>query len=151
MGRIIILLIIFGLINFYFFYLKLNAQNDTPEQIKRKKADIILEMKRNPFEGEDKEKNKEQKTKVEKGKEKTETKKEKGKEKNIKIVGKIEYEKLDAKNRIKTTKDKIVIVEIDNKTYILRQGDKIEDIKIDKIGENEVEMSIEKEKIRKSF
>jgi hypothetical protein len=92
MVRIIILLITFGLINFYFFPLKLNAQNDTPEQIKRKKADIILEMKRNPFEEEDKEKNKEQKTKVEKGKEKTETKKEKGKEKNIKIVGKIEYE-----------------------------------------------------------
>ncbi len=139
------------LLNFYFFNLKLNAQDDTLEQIKRKKSDIILEMKRNPFEDEDKEKKKEEKKKEGKEKEKLEIKREKGKEKNIKIVGKIEYEKIDENNKGKATKDKIVIVEIDNKTYILRQGDKIEDITIDKIGENEVELSVGKEKIRKSF
>lgn len=151
MVRIIIVLITPVLINLYSFKLKLNAQDDIPEQIKRKKSDIILETKINPFEDENKGKKKEERKKEEKGKEKIEIKREKGKEKNIKIVGKIEYEKAYENNKGKTTKDKIIIVEIDNKTYILRQGDKIEDITIDKIGENEVEMSVGKEKMRKSF
>jgi hypothetical protein len=124
---------------------KVNGQDNIAEQIKKKKSDIILEMKRNPFEEE--EKKKEKKTKEEKEKEKIETKK--ARERNIKILGKIEWEKRE--NSSKTIKGKIAIVEIDNKPYVLRQGDKIEGITIDKIDENEIEISIEKEKIRKSF
>jgi uncharacterized protein (DUF3084 family) len=144
MGRIITILIIFLVINFH-INPRVNGQDDITEQIKKKKLDIILEMKRNPFEEE--EKKKEKKTKEEKEREKAETKK--AKERNIKILGKIEWVKRE--NSSKTIKDKIAIVEIDNKPYILRQGDKIEGITIDKIAENEIEISIEKEKIRKSF
>jgi uncharacterized protein (DUF3084 family) len=144
MKRIITILVIFLAFNFH-INPKVNGQDDITEQIKKKKSDIILEMKRNPFEEE--EKKKEKKTKEEKEKEKIETKK--AKERNIKILGKIEWVKRE--NSSKTIKDKIAIVEIDNKPYILRQGDKIEGITIDKIAENEIEISIEKEKIRKSF
>jgi hypothetical protein len=142
--RIITILVIF-LVFIFHITPKVNGQDNIAEQIKKKKLDIILEMKRNPFEGD--EKKKEKKTKEEKEKEKIETKK--ARERNIKILGKIEWEKRE--NSGKTIKGKIAIVEIDNKPYILRQGDKIEGITIDKIDENEIEISIEKEKIRKSF
>jgi hypothetical protein len=142
--RIITILVIFLVFNFH-INPKVNGQDNIAEQIKKKKSDIILEMKRNPFEED--EKKKEKKTKEEKEKEKIETKK--ARERNIKILGKIEWEKRE--NSGKTIKGKIAIVEIDNKPYVLRQGDKIEGITIDKIGENEIEISIEKEKIRKSF
>jgi hypothetical protein len=142
--RIITILVIF-LVFIFHINPKVNGQDNIAEQIKRKKLDIILEMKRNPFEED--EKKKEKKTKEEKEKEKIETKK--ARERNIKILGKIEWEKRE--NSGKTIKGKIAIVEIDNKPYILRQGDKIEGITIDKIDENEIEISIEKEKIRKSF
>ncbi|MDT7907727.1 MAG: hypothetical protein RRA63_06750 [Candidatus Calescibacterium sp.] len=142
--RIITILVIFLVFNFH-INPKVNGQDNIAEQIKKKKSDIILEMKRNPFEED--EKKKEKKTKEEKEKEKIETKK--ARERNIKILGKIEWEKRE--NSGKTIKGKIAIVEIDNKPYILRQGDKIEGITIDKIDENEIEISIEKEKIRKSF
>jgi hypothetical protein len=144
MKRIITILVIFLVFNFH-INPKVNGQDNIAEQIKKKKLDIILEMKRNPFEED--EKKKEKKTKEEKEKEKIETKK--ARERNIKILGKIEWEKRE--NSGKTIKGKIAIVEIDNKPYILRQGDKIEGITIDKIDENEIEISIEKEKIRKSF
>jgi hypothetical protein len=142
--RIITILVIFLVFKFHITP-KVNGQDNIAEQIKKKKLDIILEMKRNPFEGD--EKKKEKKTKEEKEKEKIETKK--ARERNIKILGKIEWEKRE--NSSKTIKGKIAIVEIDNKPYVLRQGDKIEGITIDKIDENEIEISIEKEKIRKSF
>jgi len=142
--RIITILVIFLVFKFHITP-KVNGQDNIAEQIKKKKSDIILEMKRNPFEGD--EKKKEKKTKEEKEKEKIETKK--ARERNIKILGKIEWEKRE--NSSKTIKGKIAIVEIDNKPYVLRQGDKIEGITIDKIDENEIEISIEKEKIRKSF
>lgn len=142
--RIITILVIF-LVFIFHINPKVNGQDNIAEQIKRKKLDIILEMKRNPFEED--EKKKEKKTKEEKEKEKIETKK--ARERNIKILGKIEWEKRE--NSGKTIKGKIAIVEIDNKPYILRQGDKIEGITIDKIDENEIEISIGKEKIRKSF
>ncbi|MFZ8803623.1 MAG: hypothetical protein ACO2PO_11670 [Candidatus Calescibacterium sp.] len=142
--RIITILVIFLVFKFHITP-KVNGQDNIAEQIKKKKSDIILEMKRNPFEEE--EKKKEKKTKEEKEKEKIETKK--ARERNIKILGKIEWEKRE--NSSKTIKGKIAIVEIDNKPYVLRQGDKIEGITIDKIDENEIEISIEKEKIRKSF
>jgi hypothetical protein len=142
--RIITILVIFLVFKFHITP-KVNGQDNIAEQIKKKKLDIILEMKRNPFEGD--EKKKEKKTKEEKEKEKIETKR--ARERNIKILGKIEWEKRE--NSSKTIKGKIAIVEIDNKPYVLRQGDKIEGITIDKIDENEIEISIEKEKIRKSF
>jgi len=142
--RIITILVIFLVFKFHITP-KVNGQDNIAEQIKKKKSDIILEMKRNPFEGD--EKKKEKKTKEEKEKEKIETKR--ARERNIKILGKIEWEKRE--NSSKTIKGKIAIVEIDNKPYVLRQGDKIEGITIDKIDENEIEISIEKEKIRKSF
>jgi len=142
--RIITILVIFLVFNFH-INPKVNGQDNIAEQIKKKKSDIILEMKRNPFEED--EKKKEKKTKEEKEKEKIETKK--ARERNIKILGKIEWEKRE--NSGKTIKGKIAIVEIDNKPYVLRQGDKIEGITIDKIDENEIEISIEKEKMRKSF
>jgi hypothetical protein len=137
--RIITILVIFLVFKFHIIP-KVNGQDNIAEQIKKKKSDIILEMKRNPFEEE--EKKKEKKTKEEKEKEKIETKK--ARERNIKILGKIEWEKRE--NSSKTIKGKIAIVEIDNKPYVLRQGDKIEGITIDKIDENEIEISIEKER-----
>ncbi|GBD02833.1 hypothetical protein HRbin19_00103 [bacterium HR19] len=99
---------------------------------------VLLEIKNDPFSSDEKEsKEKKEKNKLTENKNVSEGKRE------VKVIGKVIYEENGE------IKNKLVIIEIDKKPYILKEGDEVEGIKVEKITEQDLKIvdKITKKKI----
>lgn len=121
---------------FLFFIVRnLYGEEKSPKPLDK---GILLEIKNDPFSSDEKEnKGKKEKNKLTENKSVSEGKRE------VKVIGKVIYEENGE------IKNKLVIIEIDKKPYILKEGDEVEGIKVEKITEQDLKIvdKITKKKI----
>lgn len=104
--------------------------------------EVILEIKKDPFEIEIEGKEKKKKQKEEKGSKKDEEKKLKRDKENLnlKLVGAAVSED-----------KKLILIELDGEKYILSEGDSVQNIKVKKISDGHIELLVGKDEFRLSF